>query len=49
MAVRIPIDEEYKVFGIPRYFLLNKDGKVISDDAPRPGEAALEKLIRKNL
>jgi thiol-disulfide isomerase/thioredoxin len=44
-----PFLKEYKVFGIPRYFLLNKDGKVISDDAPRPGEAALEKLIRKNL
>lgn len=44
-----PFLKEYKVFGIPRYFLLNKDGKVISDDAPRPSEEALERLIRKYL
>lgn len=41
--------KQYKIFGIPRYFLLNKDGQVISEDAPRPSERALERLIRKYL
>lgn len=44
-----PFLKEYKVSGIPRYFLLDKDGKVISEDAPRPSEEALERLIRKYL
>ena len=35
-----------RVSVIPRYFLLDKDGKVVSDDAPRPSEEALERLIR---
>lgn len=41
--------KQYKIFGIPRYFLLNKDGQVLSDDAPRPNEESLERLIRKYL
>jgi thiol-disulfide isomerase/thioredoxin len=32
---------------IPRYFLINKDGSLISDNAPWPADAELRKLIDK--
>jgi len=41
--------KQYKIFGIPRFFLLDKDGQVLSDDAPRPSDKVLETLIRKYL
>ena len=34
---------------IPRYFLINKDGSLISDNAPWPADAELRRLIDKYL
>jgi thiol-disulfide isomerase/thioredoxin len=34
---------------IPRYFLINKDGSVINDNAPSPFDPELKKLIDKHL
>ncbi len=34
---------------IPRYFLLGKDGSIISDNAPSPGEDSLKKMINQYL
>ena len=48
------IKEELTKMGIenlslPRYIFLNKDGKLISADAPRPSDPKLIELIEKNL
>jgi len=37
------ITEDYKVSGIPRFMLIDKDGKIVSADAPRPSEN--EKIV----
>ncbi|MDE1193014.1 MAG: TlpA disulfide reductase family protein [Arachidicoccus sp.] len=34
---------------VPRFILIGKDGKIISSDAPRPSDKALQELIEKNL
>lgn len=34
--------KDYKVKGIPRFLLIGKDGKLISNDAPRPSQAELK-------
>lgn len=36
----------YKVLWFPKYVILDKNGKVITDDAPGPQTGELEKLIR---
>ncbi len=41
--------KRYHINSIPRYMLLGKDGKVISDDAPRPSDPKLKGLIDKYL
>lgn len=41
--------KHYHINSIPRYLLLGKDSKVISDDAPRPSDPRLKKLIDKSL
>ncbi len=39
-----------KIIGeIPRYILINKDGSLISDNAPSPADTELRKLIDKYL
>ncbi|MGN6439874.1 MAG: TlpA family protein disulfide reductase [Agriterribacter sp.] len=38
-----------KITSIPRYILIGKDSKIISRDAPRPGDLQLKKLIEKYL
>lgn len=43
------ISRDYAIFGIPRFMLFSKDGKVISSDAPRPSSADIRTLIDKNL
>jgi len=35
----------YKIGSIPRFILVDKEGKIISTDAPRPSETALENMI----
>lgn len=41
--------KQYKIQTIPRYILVGKDGKIISEDAPRPSDRKLKELINKNL
>jgi thiol-disulfide isomerase/thioredoxin len=39
----------YGVEHVPRYVVYGKDGKLITSDAPRPSDKALQELIEKNL
>lgn len=40
--------KDYNITGIPRYFLIDKEGRIVSVYAPTPGEA-FEKLIDQTL
>ncbi|MFT4152331.1 TlpA family protein disulfide reductase [Parafilimonas sp.] len=42
-------NKKFKIHAIPRYILINKSGKVINSDAPRPGNIEVQKLIDENL
>ncbi len=35
----------FKVWGIPRYLIIGKDNKLVSPNAPRPGDEAYEVLV----
>jgi thiol-disulfide isomerase/thioredoxin len=39
----------YKIEGIPRYLVFDKEGKIVTVDAPRPSTPALKKLIEQTL
>jgi len=41
--------KHYKINAIPRYILIGKDGKILSDDAPRPSDPKLKVLINQYL
>jgi len=41
--------KKYSINSIPRYMLIGKDGKVIHEDAPRPSDQQLRKLIDRLL
>ncbi len=43
------ITKDYKITGIPRFMLVDKQGNIITDNAPRPSEPELKELILKNL
>ena len=43
------ITKDYAIFGIPRFMLFSRDGKVISNDAPRPSNEETRKLFDKYL
>lgn len=43
------ICKDYKITGIPRFMLFDKNGNVISTEAPRPSDPALKTLIMKYL
>lgn len=43
------ITKDYAIFGIPRFMLFSRDGKVISNDAPRPSNDQTRKLFDKYL
>lgn len=43
------IAEDYKIKGIPRFMLFDRDGKIIKLDAPRPSNPELKKLIEELL
>ena len=43
------ITKDYAIFGIPRFILFSKDGKVISNDAPRPSNQETRELFDKYL
>lgn len=42
-----PLSEAYKVNSIPRYILIDKAGKLISADSPRPSDPKLKALIEE--
>jgi len=44
-----PIAKNYNILSIPRYLLINADGKIIDADAKRPGDAALSDQIKHYL
>jgi thiol-disulfide isomerase/thioredoxin len=37
--------EEYAIYGIPRFILIDSEGKIISADAPRPSDPMLRKTL----
>ena len=39
------IGQKYEIAGIPRYFLVGKDGKIANADAPRPSSKTISKSI----
>lgn len=43
------IGKRFKIKSIPRYMLIGKDGKIISDNAPSPSDKIIMKLIEENL
>ena len=43
------ITKNYAIFGIPRFMLFSEDGKVISNDAPRPSNEETRRLFDKYL
>jgi thiol-disulfide isomerase/thioredoxin len=43
------IAKTYEIKGIPRFMLFDKEGKVITIDAPRPSEDGIEDLLRSLL
>jgi thiol-disulfide isomerase/thioredoxin len=43
------ITTDYKVKSIPRYLVFDKQGRVVSADAPRPDNPALEKMLEEEL
>ena len=40
-----PIMRYFKVWGIPRYLIIGKDNKLVSPNAPRPGDDAFKVLV----
>lgn len=41
------VSKAYNVGGIPRYILIDKEGKIISADSPRPSNENLRRLLDK--
>ena len=46
-----PLKKRFNIKTIPRYMLINKDGKIVDEDAPRPSDekqirVALDKLLK---
>lgn len=39
----------FKINAIPRYFLINKEGEIVNQDAPRPGDETIESLLNSVL
>lgn len=40
--------KRYNIVGIPRFLMIDRNGKIISLDAPRPGEPAAVEMIDRN-
>ena len=45
----LPFLKKYVVDGIPRFILIDKDGKIVNADAPRPSDKSLIPLLDKTI
>ena len=43
------IGKYYKVEGIPRFMIFDKEGKIVTVDAPRPSDPEFKSLIEQTL
>ena len=43
------ITKDYKINGIPRFMVFDRDGKIVSVDAPRPSSPELKKMLEAEL
>ena len=43
------IAQDYKIKGIPRFMVFDKQGRVVSVDAPRPSSPELKEILEKEL
>ena len=43
------IGKYYKIEGIPRFMIFDKEGKIVTVDAPRPSDPAFKRLIEQTL
>lgn len=43
------IAKDYKIKGIPRFMVFDRQGKVIEANAPRPSDPALKALLQQEL
>jgi thiol-disulfide isomerase/thioredoxin len=43
------ISKYYQIEGIPRFFIFDKEGKIVTVDAPRPSDPAFKQLIEQTL
>ena len=43
------VGKYYKIEGIPRFMIFDKEGKIVTVDAPRPSDPAFKKLIDETL
>lgn len=48
-GVDTPIAKAFNISGIPRYVIIDKEGKIFDNDAPRPSEDRTELKIREAL
>jgi hypothetical protein len=46
LGTQSKFQEEYKIEGIPRFILIGKDGRIISNDMTRPSEDATAETLR---
>jgi hypothetical protein len=40
-----PLKKQFKINTIPRYMLIDKNGKVIDDNAPRPSDKEIRGVL----
>jgi hypothetical protein len=40
-----PLKKQFKINAIPRYMLIDKNGKVIDDNAPRPSDKEIRGVL----
>jgi thiol-disulfide isomerase/thioredoxin len=43
------VGKYYKIEGIPRFMIFDKEGKIVTVDAPRPSNPEFKKLIEQTL
>lgn len=43
------ISKPYKIKGIPRFILIDKNGRIVSDNAPRPSSSEIKLLLNSTL